>query len=321
MGERGGTIAQSVIEEAGPPKNHEFELTLFGPGYGESIVLHVGDGVWVIVDSCVADDGAPRALKYLEEIGIDPGEAVALIVATHWHDDHIRGMAKLVEQCRKALFCCSEALCKKEFLSVVGTIERRHGTETGSGVRELFRVFTHLGKTNRQPMFAGPDRCLMRRGGFQAWSLSPSDRAFHQFLAMIGSLTPRVGDPKVRVPDQSPNEVAIALWIEVDDVLVLLGSDVERQGWLEILSSPGRPAGKASAFKVPHHGSANAHEPSVWQDMLEPDPVVVLTPWRRGRGALPTAQDVTRLLSLTSCGYASSKRSSVQDLAFDGLGW
>ena len=76
------------------PRNDEFELTLFGPGYGESLVLHVGDGVWVLIDSCGRAD-APVALDYLRRIDVDPSEAVRMIVATHWHDDHIRGLAEI----------------------------------------------------------------------------------------------------------------------------------------------------------------------------------------------------------------------------------
>ena len=29
----------------GAPAGDEFEITLFGPGYGESILLHIGDGL------------------------------------------------------------------------------------------------------------------------------------------------------------------------------------------------------------------------------------------------------------------------------------
>ena len=36
-----------------PPGKNEFEITLFGPGYGESVVLHVGSGAWIVVDSCI----------------------------------------------------------------------------------------------------------------------------------------------------------------------------------------------------------------------------------------------------------------------------
>ena len=80
--------------EADPaPCTDEVELTLLGPGYGESVVVHIGQGRWVIVDSCITDAREPQALDYLLSIGVDPAAAVTLIVATHWHDDHIRGMA------------------------------------------------------------------------------------------------------------------------------------------------------------------------------------------------------------------------------------
>ncbi|MDE0179372.1 MAG: hypothetical protein OXP36_12355, partial [Gammaproteobacteria bacterium] len=60
---------------AKPPRDDEFELTLIGPGYGESVVMHIGGGSWVLVDSCGRAD-APAALDYLAKLGIDPAKAV-----------------------------------------------------------------------------------------------------------------------------------------------------------------------------------------------------------------------------------------------------
>ena len=54
------------------PAKDEMEGILFGPGYGESVVLHAGDGVWVLVDSYMDRAGEPRALKYLTDPGVDP---------------------------------------------------------------------------------------------------------------------------------------------------------------------------------------------------------------------------------------------------------
>ena len=84
-----------MTDGGNPPSYDEFELTLLGSGYGESIVMHVGEGAWVLVDSCGRTD-APAALEYLKILGVDPGEAVKLIVASHWHDDHIRGIGQVV---------------------------------------------------------------------------------------------------------------------------------------------------------------------------------------------------------------------------------
>ena len=295
-----------------PPGDGELELTLFGPGYGESVVLHVGAGTWVIVDSCIDSDGAPRALGYLESIGLDPAQVVSLVVATHWHDDHIRGMAQLIEACDQATFCCASALCKTEFLSAVDALERRHLSVAGSGARELHKVLTRLVEKKSIPTQAIANRRIFANGACQIWSLSPGDAAYQGFLRAIGGLIPSEGETKRRIPDLFPNDVAVALWIEMSDVAVLLGSDLERRGWVEILQSANRPAGTASVFKIPHHGSDNADEPEVWQRMLNlDDSVAVLTPWQRGGSVLPSEQDVQRILSHTPNAYASARRGSV----------
>ncbi|WP_420462537.1 hypothetical protein [Candidatus Palauibacter sp.] len=74
-----------------------------------------------------------------------------------------------------------------------------------------------------------------------------------------------------------------------------------------MLHDRAKPTGKASVFKVPHHGSGDADVPEVWEQMLDPEPFAVLTPWRRGGRLLPTAQDVERILSRTPRAYASAK--------------
>ena len=293
-----------------PPGKEEFELTLLGPGYGESIVLHVGDGVWVLVDSYVNPSRIPKALEYLESLGLDPAQAVALIVATHWHDDHIRGMAQLVEVCNTATFCCASVFCKEEFLALVGALAGRHLSAVGSGVGELYQVFSHLGEKGAKPALALANRRIFSHGGCEIWSLSPDDAVFIDFLKSLDDCSPREGQTKIRLPSLSPNTVAVALWIRIDDVVVLLGSDLEKRGWVEILQQTARPTDAASAFKVPHHGSANADEPSVWKRMLEPDPVAVLTPWRRGGHVLPSSRDVQRTLFYTENAYATANTVS-----------
>ena len=62
MGARDDAGVRSVTKAGTPPGRREFELTLLGPGYGESIVLHVGDGIWILVDSCL-DTVAPCQVR------------------------------------------------------------------------------------------------------------------------------------------------------------------------------------------------------------------------------------------------------------------
>lgn len=296
------------MSEAGrPPAAEEFELTLLGPGYGESIAVHLGNGEWAIIDSFLDSDGTPAALRYLENIGVRPAEAVALIVATHWHDDHIRGIARLVELCPAAQFCCASVLCGKEFLTLIGTLEGNHFSASGSGLRELYRVFSRLSDREQTPIHAFANRLLFRSPRCEVWSLSPGDRVFQAFLWRVGASSPRTGGNKTRLPDLSPNETAVVLWLESRGCSLLLGADLDRHGWVAIVDDAARRAGAASVFKVPHHGSEHANESTVWDQMLKDEPVAILTPWRRGRGVLPATRDVQRILRCTSNAWITNK--------------
>ena len=61
----------------GPPDPDMFEVSLFGTGVGESIAVHIGQGNWLLVDSCrQRRDDFPAHLSYLQEIGVDLSKAV-----------------------------------------------------------------------------------------------------------------------------------------------------------------------------------------------------------------------------------------------------
>lgn len=309
MGGESRAVAQSVTRKEGPPGDGEFEITVFGPGYGESIVLHVGNGSWVVIDSCVDADGRPQALRYLESLGVDPALTVRLIVATHWHDDHVRGLAQMVKTCPAAAFCCAAALCRKEFLALVQAIQGRHLSAIGSGLREIHAVFSHLDSTGKKPTHAISNRVVFQRQTCRIWSLAPGDDVFLRFIGSVKETIPGRGHNKGRIRSLSPNEAAVALWVDAEDFALLLGADLDRRGWETIVSDSERPAGRASVFKVPHHGSQDADEPAVWKRMLEIDPVAILTPWRRGGHSRPTSSDVKRILTATRNAYVTSDGS------------
>jgi len=98
-----------------PPKHDEIEVSVFGPGYGECILIHAGDNEWIIVDSCIDSvSREPAAMQYLKGIGVNSNEAVKFIIASHWHDDHIRGMSSIVNSCQNAKFVCPSAMLSEE---------------------------------------------------------------------------------------------------------------------------------------------------------------------------------------------------------------
>lgn len=308
-----------------PPSENEIELSLFGPGYGESIALHLGHGDWAIVDSCINKNKESAPLHYLRSIGVNPSIAVKLIVATHWHDDHVRGIASVVRNCPNAQFFCSDALKVEEFRILVCSLRERSMMNSTSGVKEFGDVMSVLEERIAAkekfgtPKWAVVDRRIWNRVpsesksiSAEVWSLSPSDASIILAKREIRSLIPQPGDSKLRIPSKSPNHLAVVLWIKVGNNCLLLGSDLENTstestGWISILESTARPNEKASIFKVPHHGSKTAFEERVWQDMLHVKPIAALTPFIRGNTALPTISDVEKVKGLSGQAYLTAK--------------
>ncbi len=110
----------------------------------------------------------------------------------------------------------------------------------------------------------------------------------------------------------TPNHAAVVLNITVGSQTVILGSDLEETvnqatGWSVIVDSVARPTAKAQVFKVPHHGSANGHQPRVWNEMLHQDPFAVLTPFVNGSINLPTRQDVHRICQMTPNAFSTTR--------------
>ena len=304
---------------AGPPAKDQVEVALLGPGHGESVLVHLGNGNWVVVDSCLdSTTHEPAALSYLAEIGVAPAEAVRLVIATHWHDDHIRGMAQLLEMCPNADFCMSAALGAEEFIAMVSAYDEPHSSKCSSGVREIREVNRLLQERPDPSRKAVPDRLINRLIPVDSGhghrcvvtTLSPSDAQIDKFYAEIAALMPQVGQTMQRCPSQDPNQVAVVVWVEVGPLAILLGSDLEetrdpQSGWSVIVNSATRPQGMASVFKVAHHGSKNGHNDEVWTEMLAESPFVVLTPFRRSQ--LPRPTDVARITGLTPDAYSTAK--------------
>lgn len=309
-----------------PPAPDEVEVSLFGSGYGECVLIHPGDGHWLIIDSCIdSKTSQPSAIQYLKSISVDPSQSVRQVIATHWHDDHVKGLAKVFGECQSADFVCSEALRTDEFLQLVMAHSDRFMSLSGltSGMDEFRETLNEAKKrdTGRQVIkFAVADRCLWKSSiasyGSECvvYALSPSDAALIYSKLQIAELLPKIGETKKRTPALSPNRAAIALWVSCGSLNILLGSDLEEEGqetlgWSAVLTSQAKPSGKASVFKVPHHGSVSSHNDAVWRDLLSGISIVMLTPYKKGSVALPTNDDIDRICSLTARAYITTEPS------------
>ncbi|MCH8028525.1 MAG: MBL fold metallo-hydrolase [Candidatus Dadabacteria bacterium] len=293
------------------PLDSEVEVSIFGPGYGESLLLHLGNNDWVIVDSCIdSKNKVPAPLNYLHSIDIDPASSVKLIVATHWHDDHIRGLSSIVEECTSADFAFSSALRSEEFFTLI-SLYGRGSMMKSSGVDEFYKIIKLLNERDKVVKLASENKCLMRVGSREIHALSPSDYSVLSATIQLANLLPEVKIPKRRVLSQKPNHVSVVLQVIIENLCILLGADLEeigdrRAGWTNIINSQTRIQKKACVFKIPHHGSKSAHLESIWSEMVYPNPISLLTPFTLGK-QLPTRKDIRRICSKTDRAYITAK--------------
>lgn len=296
------------------PAINQAEISLFGPGIGECIVLHFGQGCWFIIDSCLCPETKqPIALKYLEKIGVDINTQVKGILITHWHSDHIKGVAELFKACSQAKLYLSNALISKEAFSIVSLYKKDIFTNTDQDIRELSEIIEFLFETKERSRLVpiktrhtffdsrntSPESRLV--------ALSPSDVAVTQSISKLISLTPKNKDSRTRnVVPESENLNAVAVHFTFGDFAVVLGSDLEetgnlQTGWsavfeekiIEELSLP-----NASLFKVSHHGSKTGHHEKIWQQLLIKKPLSIATPYTRS--GLPTQENIEVIKELSS---------------------
>lgn len=317
------------------PAANELEVSVFGPGRGECIVVHLGKGRWGVVDSCKnRGSGRPIALEYFDSIGVDVANEVRFVLATHWHDDHIGGLAEIVEAAASAEFHCSMALQADEFLQLVDLYDES-SRMSHSGVLEFAAILRSLqrrrvkGQKFVSPQWAIANRPVWEESDARVVALSPSDADVSACQRAIASLLPNPGDFRRRVGSPGRNDGSVVLSVRVLNRTVLLGADLESladptRGWNAVVA--GGFMSDGTLVKIPHHGSVTSHHDGMWAEMLVDRPKAVITPFRNGRHSLPTEADVTRIGSLVEEAYISSiaspkrtKRSSAVEKTIDNV--
>lgn len=302
-------------ERSCPPEPSELELSVFGPGVGECVCVHLGDGAWMVVDSCIdSTTRNPVALDYFAALGLSPATAIRSVVVTHWHDDHTQGADQVLAAAPEAELVCSAALRVKELKTALEASGEQFMEPSGIGaLRRTFEVALDrkTRRTGKAPRFVVADTTIWRSGGATVHALSPAPAVQWNAFRELGQLIPSPKVPRRRAVAHTQNDVAVALWVELGEVRALLGADLERgtaapSGWQAVVQSTTRPTGRAKVFKVPHHGSDGADEPAVWTHMLDSDPVAVLTPYRAGSKPLPTEAALNELGQRTGDLYCSA---------------
>lgn len=319
-------------EKNSHPPDDFLELSLFGGGIGECVVVHVGNGSWIVVDSCMNENrDKPIAIDYLQRIGVNISESVKLVAVTHWDDDHIRGISDVLEQAEAAKFVCSAALRTEEFYAAVLASDEVKHVAASSGISEFAAVFDVLAARSDSKYSVAPD-CFAEEGvhlctdvdsGAEFYALSPSAQTIHDAQGQLAKSLELKGQIR-HFPTIGPNEMSVALFIQTKGIHLLLGGDLEtgqddRRGWRAVVMNYRHAPLVSSAFKVSHHGSDGADLDDIWAKLVCPDVCALLTPYARGRTPRPSVQDVTRIAHRTRNAYCTGLPKGVRPIRRRGV--
>lgn len=246
-------------------------VVVFGPGYGESVVVRTPCGAWLVVDSLRdPTTGINPALRLLRA---NDAQASCLIL-THPHEDHAAGFEDLVAGHPGALVGYIEVSGANAF-DPLRDPDAERGLRTGRAEHAVAAI--------RDRWDSDPA---------SRWSLALGD------MRMLGEAAIRVLSPHRdavaearRKGAEDLNRLSAALAIEWKGVRLVLGADVPASQWRRIVrdhptSAPGEHAG----LKVPHHGSQASQHPALAEPVDGRPRCWMLTPWSRGR-MLPRLED------------------------------
>jgi beta-lactamase superfamily II metal-dependent hydrolase len=297
-----------------PPKDNELEVTIFGPGYGESIVLHIPQIGWGIIDSCeykTKNKSIVLPLEYLLNITTKPHPQLAFVILTHPHHDHCKGIDRILREypggtkrvCRYngdgirewQAYKTKKDTALKKVIQGLGyafkSIDK--AVESGAQFRRLGEMTTVF---NENVNLNGYNSTNVRM-----LALSPSAISIQKYTEMLQKAIPGVGQRISKMDDDGHNLVSVALLLEFGKLQMIFGSDVEtgsnkNTGWSGIISNKDCPSLWANLVKVSHHGSENGHNDSAWKEFCKKgSPLSLVTPFRKGSVFLPKNSDVDRI--------------------------
>lgn len=314
--------------EISRPSNDEIEVSVFGggKGFGECILLHLKNDFWAVVDSfniTSNKEQIPVAQHYLQTLYPDSWQTkIKLVIISHWHDDHIRGVSTLIKNSQAIEnVVISGALTYKNLRELIKAEHVDNRTDIIS-TNEIVETYT-WGHKNKDKLCYSSEFLMLpflnEKVKFQF--LSPSTEIINtinqNLISEITELLVKNKIKKIVAPSQNIASSALLIHLK-DEQPILLGADLEsnytkypNSGWnrvVEILREKYEPS-QSFLFKVSHHGSSNGHCDEIWSELLHEKPIAVLTPYLRGELAnqLPKKEWVEKFSNKTSKAFITAK--------------
>ncbi|MCY2952020.1 MAG: hypothetical protein NTU53_08585 [Planctomycetota bacterium] len=298
------------------------EVTIFGSDYGESIVICYPSarGIECGVVDCYSRNHPPHLNPVLQHLHRRVGRGpLAFVIATHPHDDHIRGLGQILEEFgqRIEFFGWWGGVGMTYTKVYFERLERQyrlrgHGHALGISSKSVTRILDaiHEHPISRVqdstdglpcPFYETPKR---RAGSvpFRIKALSPWLPLQSAYLRrLVGGVEL---DGHIEEHRAAINQTSLGLLIEYGDARIILGGDVEFENWNYAFERGAlRGFRGAHLVKLPHHGSRTGMQPDLWTRVapfVAPSPhrtIAVATRYHLGNTSLPEHLAMRRLAS------------------------
>jgi hypothetical protein len=295
------------------------KIVVFGPGYGESIIINIPGVGWGVIDSClkkVHNENVNPALKYLKENQVS---SIAFLILSHPHEDHYAGLDQIIDEyighIDRICFYNGDGMREyREYLIRKDILE-------SPGLRAFSRLFKKIEEAQKKGTqlirIAERTEILSRKisegNSVAIFGLSPSAESVETYKQLLFEAIPKnEGDVFNSLTDKQHNLISAAIWVSAGNIRLILGSDVEigdddRTGWKGIVSNIDCPDLSVRFIKVSHHGSSNAFFKPAWEKHCkETKPIAVITPYNRLADPLPRKNDIEIIAQHTDVIYITN---------------
>jgi beta-lactamase superfamily II metal-dependent hydrolase len=320
------------------PESGRITLYVLGPGVGESQVLALPDGSWIVIDSCEIG-GRCAPLELLQHFG---AQEIGLLVLTHSDLDHVAGIDQLVtkvsvKECWRYPGAGTLADLTAQLLNLYPDDKR------AQKLRSALQAIEDLAESDVPVFDAGISLRTLAIGECEIESIAPTAkdvasqrkglRSAFSVTAGKAQLSPQIQDyllGKTARITPNANILSAAIAVSWRQWKLLFAGDVENssdqsRGWPGVIThlranNRLRVLQTVSVVKVAHHGSQNAFSQDAWTLHSTGGAVklAIVTPKNGGQNSPPQAPVIRAIAAhATRLGLTAKGRFNVSR----AMGW
>ncbi len=298
-------MTTTPLSSIDPPN---LEVHLLGGSRGESVVIKLPDDRWGVVDcytDAITEPDTNPTIQFLRARGV---KTLLFVCLTHAHDDHFLGMVKLIEEFKPAEFWRFGCLAPPHIAKLMQYNSLRAKEAVGAKKAELTRSMQELfeilkiaeraakgGMIRPNPLTSLKTIYPLPRDearDLKIECLAPSGPQVARYHEVIINCVGPDEQIAKEVRHSEHNEVSVVLKITYGETVVILGGDLEKAGWEEVVREYGEANLKALAVKVSHHGSENGYCHGLWRHFtVGGKTIAMIAPQHRHKLPRPAALD------------------------------